>query len=136
VAPAESRFPYQRWVDEAKVPTPDVTLTVVESNEPCNGRRACTIPEEGMIWLGPEYGALETHRDFLHELGHNFDDDVMTPGARARFRALSRHPSIPWAEPGLAELFAETYRQCALTTPAGTPIAGLRWRAAKLPPVG
>lgn len=35
VAPPGAHFPYQQWVDEAKVPTPDATIAVVEDAAGC-----------------------------------------------------------------------------------------------------
>jgi hypothetical protein len=65
-------YPYQRWVDKAKVPTPDVPVEVRE--EPCGdpGLRACTDLHPGgsaTMYLPPQRGARAL---FYHELGHVF----------------------------------------------------------------
>ena len=60
VEPAGSHFPYQRWIDEAKIPTPAINITLEETSMPfgCPGRTtsyvACTTPSEGRIWIAPE----------------------------------------------------------------------------------
>lgn len=112
---------YQRWVDEAKVPTPDVTLTVVETDlaHGCPVRDmnyACTSPAEKMIWQAPASGAKAT---FYHELGHNADHYMLPEWMRAHFMAIMRLPGSWWVagdgrtlEP--AEWFAEAYAECAV----------------------
>jgi hypothetical protein len=61
-------YPYQRWVDEAKVPTPDVTEQVVESaSAPCEEVLACT--DGPTIYL---LSHLAVRGTFYHELGHVF----------------------------------------------------------------
>lgn len=118
VAPAGS--PFQRWVDEAKVPTPEVTLTVVETPGPhgCPGRTldypACTA--EQTVWISQE--AQAPRQVFLHELGHNVDA-LMPEWMRARFMAIMGLTG-PWrleGEPaplGPNELFANVYAECAV----------------------
>ncbi len=131
IEPVGSHFPYQRWVNEAAVPTPSVTLTVVE--EPCPGEEdldvACTIPEEATIWMDPRrvigrhgWWAREV---FYHEMGHNFDADVLSEAERAGFARL-RGTRRQWEYPeestangnfGLEEVFADAYAGCALDLP-------------------
>lgn len=118
VAPAGS--PYQRWADEAKVPTPSVTLTVIE--EPCptylaggSEALACTMRGTNTIWMSPE--AWSPKETFFHELGHNFDYYDLTEWERNRFRGLV-HDYRPWeANPeGPNEGFAAAYALCAMGT--------------------
>lgn len=125
IEPVGSHFPYQQWADEAKVPTPDVTLTVIETEglHGCPGRdldyQACTAPAEGKIWISPSAiqagGAREI---FYHEIGHNVDADVLAPWMREHFMAIYGL-SGPWVlegEPapfGPNEMFAEVYKECA-----------------------
>lgn len=105
---------YQQWVDEAKVPTPNVTLTVIE--EACTDlpggdtAEACTAPG-GTIWaLGVD------RKDFLHEVGHNADYYTLPQWARDRFRLLIHDPREWRADPnGPNEKFASTYARCAIT---------------------
>src|SRR4051794_28454738 len=80
IEPAEAHRPYQRWVDEAFVPTPDITVSVVESPTPCGGEdgrgdiaMACTN-NSSMIELVVTLGTRNT---FLHELGHIWDATAM-----------------------------------------------------------
>jgi hypothetical protein len=113
--------PYQRWVDEAQVATPDVTIAVIEGEpERCSGADGCT--DGTAIWIQPIPGWLAgTRLAFLHELGHVFDFTTLPEWARAQFRVLTGYATKPWADEGerlgLAELFAESWRLCAW--PAG-----------------
>lgn len=80
-----------------------------------------------MIYFDPAVLGLPriAHQEFLHEVGHNFDIDVLPEWARWRFRVLSGHLSMVWWH-GVAEDFAETYRMCAWPTEAELPVQGLR----------
>lgn len=125
IAPAGS--PFQAWADEAKVPTPEVTITVVEveGEDACPSRagysyEACTVPSESTIWFSTRLLGSEFERQvFLHELGHNADADLATERIRARFEEIMGR-SGPWVlegEPapyGPDELFADVYAQCAV----------------------
>ncbi len=116
IEPPESHFPYQQWVDEAKVPTPDVTLTVVEDSSGCEEEAsACTGPESATIWLDPlvlqERAAVR--ETLLHELGHRVDY-VMPEWMRLRFLSLRRDKRAWRAPPNSPnEQFAEAWRLCA-----------------------
>lgn len=129
VAPAASNYPYQRWVDEAKVPTPDVTLTVIEEacEGPTDSSSACTIPGTFIIWQAPVVRAREV---FLHELGHNVDYYVLPQWMRERFQLLV-HEERPWtAEPnGSKEYFASAYAKCAILGPKWDRDPGLSLNA-------
>jgi len=126
VEPIGSHLPYQRWVDESAVPTPDVTIEVIETEagHGCPGRQfdyiACTAPWERKIWIDEAGAVSRRPREiFMHELGHNFDADVLPEWARERFDALEGLGG-PWViteEPQPmtpSEWFAETYAQCAM----------------------
>jgi hypothetical protein len=70
------------------------------------------MSQPATIW----FGRSADRGDFLHELGHQFDYNVMTDAARASFMRIARL-SGPWrsASPNPAhERFAEAYRMCAL----------------------
>ena len=41
--PAGSHFPYQQWIDESAVPTPDVTIEVVEEEPASGGGLRCRV---------------------------------------------------------------------------------------------
>lgn len=126
IEPPGSHFPYQQWADEAKMPTPDATLEVVETGAEhgCPGRdlnyAGCTSPQTGMIWVAPEaFAAIGPRRTFWHELGHNVDADLQ-PWMRERFMALLGL-SGAWVvegepKPGDSpdELFATAWPECAL----------------------
>jgi hypothetical protein len=106
--------PYQGWVDAAHVPTPPgaVTLRVA----PCpvaQSAGGCVLRGRHEIFLSP---ASRDRRTLLHELGHIFDQTVMTPAARARFRALVGRRGAWAAVAGgdsAEEQFAEAYALCA-----------------------
>jgi hypothetical protein len=106
--------PYQAWVDAARVPTPPglVTLRVA----PCPvapSAAGCVFRGRSEIFLSPSSG---DRRRLLHELGHVFDQQVMTAAARARFQALVRRRGA-WASSAggdsAEEQFAEAYALCA-----------------------
>lgn len=62
--------PYQRWVDGAKVATPDGEYRVYGREgcpDPAYAGDACTTPATREI-----YGVAGDRGVFLHELGHNF----------------------------------------------------------------
>lgn len=115
VEPVGSHFPYQQWVDEAKVPTPNVTLTVEEEGCPGAEAPACTEPGAYTIWDAAEY---KPRKVFYHELGHNFDYYVLPEWARVRFSRLTGNSRDWSADPsGPNEMFAEAYARCAITGP-------------------
>ena len=125
IEPEGSHFPYQQWVDEAKVPTPDITLTLIEA--PCPEEDevfyACMGRAEQTIWVNLE---MMGRRDawpraiFYHEIGHFFDYLDLPEWARLRFREI-RHSGRPWVDEGkfegLEEVFADSYSGCALDRP-------------------
>ena len=92
VDPPAGAFPYQQWVDDAKVPTPDVEIHVIETMCPpelAGFALACTAKGTYTIWLSPEGGDRAT---FLHELGHNYDYYELGRWASRQFRATD--PSL------------------------------------------
>jgi hypothetical protein len=117
--PPAGSFPYQRWVDRAKVPTPDVRLRLFEA--PCpfelaqEFANACTGKGTFEIWMNAEGGTRER---FYHELGHNLDYYELGRWASRQFRKIVGDDR-PWrtkpGEVGLSphEIFAEAYAQCA-----------------------
>lgn len=114
IAPAGSKTPYQRWVDESKIPTPSITLTIIESGCPSSEDFAWACTQQGSftIWVGAEGRDRWT---FYHELGHNFDYYVLSVWARTRFQRITNTLTLPWQFEGTdpAERFAETYAHCA-----------------------
>lgn len=134
--PIGSKFPYQQWVAGAHVPTPDVTVSLVEA--PCPelpSALGCT--DGSTIWIAPS--GVEEHwrpRETLyHEIGHLFDMAYLTPQLRHSFRALVK-ANGPWftsshssSDPG--EKFAEDYAACALDRPNFSAISEAPYR----PPV-
>ena len=66
--PPESHFPYQQWVDEAKVPTPNGSVSVVEDTAACTEQPVLGCTDGGTVWM-QWIGGRAT---FDHELGHIF----------------------------------------------------------------
>jgi hypothetical protein len=120
-------YPYQQWVDEAKVPTPDVTITVGEDMARCGVFSGGCTDSRTYIEMQPEEEARKT---FDHELGHVWDSTTMQPWQRSRYLGLIRRPHLPWTVAELEavegkpfegwsprypaqEFFADTYSLCA-----------------------
>jgi hypothetical protein len=103
--------PFQRWADRSAMPTAPGTVTVDLNSSMCGESAACTTAFPPTIW----FGSAADRGDFLHELGHQFDYNVMTDAARASFMRIAGL-SGPWrsTNPNPAyERFAEAYRMCA-----------------------
>ena len=119
IDPHQGVYPYQRWVEQSDVPTPDVNLRLIETTCPpelVGFATACTQRDTFTIWMNPE-GATKAR--FYHELGHNFDYYELGRWASRRFREIIGDDR-PWrtkpGEIGLSphEIFAEAYGICAL----------------------
>jgi hypothetical protein len=93
IEPTGSHHPYQQWVDEARVPTPAGTITVVESTLDC-GEPDLGCTDGTTIWV--EWPA--NRFTFLHELGHLF---------------AFQHPELAAFT---SERFANSYSLCARLT--------------------
>lgn len=115
-------YPYQRWANRAEVPTPETTLTVIETRREGSSTAAGTHT----IWFGltPAWSARHT---FLHELGHNFDYYSLADQGRDHIREILGTDQ-PWRDESVPpyesphEMFAEVYAACAM-----------RWRARRPP---
>lgn len=116
-------LPYQRFVDESLVPTPNVEVTVREQNPPCvvgGGFKpfGCTFYEPGAIEIVMLPHQWMMRGTFFHELGHVYDDSEVQPWQREAFSELAvanGRPwgnELPWGE-GVDEWFAEAYSLCA-----------------------
>jgi hypothetical protein len=123
IEPVGSHFPYQRWIDESQMPTPDVTLEVIEQppGQGCPsvpGVDACSVVAEDRVWIGAADLIGNNPREtFMHEIGHYEDADVMPEWARERFDTLYGLGG-PWLLPGSGQMtagewFAEAYAECA-----------------------
>lgn len=122
--------PYQRWADEAKVPTVDAVVHEVAC--PTSTTPGCALG--GQIWMPPDY--TQPKRLFLHELGHLYDEAVLTTDDRAWFMARVFRDGRAWYQ-GPIELFAELYRRCAVRATASFnnqyQLPGSKWvRAADI----
>lgn len=104
--------PFQTWADRSLVPTPPGAVVVIR--ERCrDGRHSyCASATEPVIWLAPGRVPEST---FLHELGHVFDQQVLTDAHRAQFLAQNWMAHRPWRadEDSPQEQFAEAYSVCA-----------------------
>lgn len=106
--------PYQAWADAAHVPTPAGAVTLHLTPCPVGESAAgCVLRGQRAIHLAPEG---RNRRTLLHELGHVFDQSVLTAPSRARFQALVRRRGA-WAGAASTdpaeEKFAEAYAVCA-----------------------
>ena len=117
VEPPDSHYPYQQWIDEAKVPTPDGTVTVLsdDGSEWCG--LGCADVASRTIWV--RSGLILTPRVvFTHELGHIFDGLEMTDSDRRRFIGISGRRAMAWwdgpRDRRAGEWFADAYARCAL----------------------
>lgn len=110
IEPPHSRWPYQQMVDRAYVPTPSVTLTVVEglAGNPC-GVTAQGCTDLHSIWI-PRINRSEAKWILYHELGHT--DDVYRLSSEAR-ESIARLLGEPVWVPGYNELFADSFGFCA-----------------------
>ena len=116
--PFQGAYPYQRWVEQSDVPTPDVNLRLIEATCPpelVGFATACTQRDTFTIWMNPE-GATKSR--FYHELGHNFDYYELGRWASRQFRRIigdDRRWRTKPGEIGLSphEIFAEAYSECA-----------------------
>jgi hypothetical protein len=98
IEPMGSHFPYQRWVAEAKVPTPAGTVTVTEDISGC-GEVDLGCTDGTTIWVDLVGGRFT----FLHELGHifAFQHPELAPFGNERFaNSYSLCASLPRIAPG------------------------------------
>jgi hypothetical protein len=111
----------QALVDASKVPT--APGAVVVDLRPCPGSAYEGCWEPGVLHV-PTARGVDVRWTLMHELGHVFDDRVLTRAERAAFKRVIRY-SGAWAtgaEPA-GERFAEAYAGCAIY--ARAPYGGL-----------
>jgi hypothetical protein len=108
--------PYQRWVDQAKIPTPRGIIRLDLTEYGCAGY-VCAYPTEQPPRIVLFFDSFDryTRYDTLHEVGHVFAAE-RGDGA---FRRAFRHILGRWDE----EWFAQAYSWCAVN-----PRAPARWR--------
>lgn len=109
-----SRHGLQMWVEEMKMPSPDVTLTLLSSNcpflESTGIIKACTRRGDYTIWF-----PRGDHETLFHEIGHNVDYYVAPEWMRYRFRVLTGDWRDWEADPnGPNESFAAAYARCSV----------------------
>lgn len=121
IAPESSLVPYQAWVDASRVPTPDVTLTILADPNGSACRHdavehgACTDPATEKIWMNAL--AANSREIFLHEIGHNADFAMLDDTERAAFMAIygfvgAWQTGTSTASPH--EAFAQVWAECAV----------------------
>jgi hypothetical protein len=125
IAPPGSGFPYQRWVDEAAMPTPDLSISIIEGDSegegwPCHvpyapkPLAACAFVEQGTAYFDPLGG--EPRFTLYHELGHFVDVATLTDADRRWFADFIRMPVDPWLSEvthnTAGEDFASVYATC------------------------
>jgi len=107
--------PYQSWIDRAQAPMPGGTLQLRLARCPAAPAWAsgCADIDDDAIYLTQ---LARSPDRLLHEVGHFFDEKVMTPRFRARFSRLvgSRGAwgAAAQTDPP-SEKFAEAYSLCA-----------------------
>jgi hypothetical protein len=138
IEPLGSHFPYQRWIDESLVPTPEEIVPLIETPQPCGlpETAACTsgpgAPPE--IQIAPRQPEGNQRSDFLHEVGHRFEAQYLSEESRLLFLRDIGRPTLQWTIPagpypgweleGGAEWFADTYAVCARVPHPGRPQMG------------
>ena len=122
IEPPEARWPFQAWIDGGLLPTPTVTISVVEEDIyspdwPCGESGACVEAAISPIYFGTIWRDAATARPlFWHEMGHEFDAYVLSEAQRARLMVLLGFRDVPWwggGEFSAAEEFANVYSDCA-----------------------
>lgn len=109
VGPSGAR--YQEWVDVSPVPTPPRALAVVEGSCP-DGQilaLACTGRGDPTIYMADtqEYRTGSLRYRFLHEVGHQFDFQMLLERDRAEVAAILGDATYD------PEAFAHAYAYCA-----------------------
>jgi hypothetical protein len=117
---------WQRWANEAKVPTVRrlvLDVSAVDAQNYCGGADACSMGWEGgqarETIVAPDAG----RRDFYYELGHQFDWQILNDGDRSYLAREWGDPHSRWldstasvnagAEDGLEAVFPQIYADCA-----------------------
>jgi hypothetical protein len=103
---------YQGWADAAATPTPTGVVDLVFASCPVPISDGCiTYGAPPTIFLG---SAVRDRPILMHELGHAFDAQRMTPADRAAFEAIFADRRQWRAAPNSPhERFAEAYSLCA-----------------------
>ena len=106
--------PYQSWADRALVPTPPGLVTLHLAPCPTAASAAgCVLRGRPEVFLAP---GAQDRKTLLHELGHVFDQSVLTDPLRRTFQSVLRRPGV-WAGAASVdpaeERFAEAYALCA-----------------------
>lgn len=112
----------QLWANEAKMPTPpgNVEIRGIEDDATCSDEWACALP--GVIYIDAAVPLHDLRPAFLHEMGHEFDFELLTESERSEFTELAGVPGRPWdfEIPGVdihktspREYFAEAFGLCS-----------------------
>lgn len=125
-------WPYQRWVNRARVPGLQRVVQVIERDCLPTSDLACAVPTaQPGIFLNPAYNANILRPVLLHEIGHLLDLFVLTQEDRWALSNTLRLPAWdPSTNPEQAhsvsgEAFASRYASC------GYPLYKPRRRPAK-----
>jgi hypothetical protein len=103
---------FQAWANTAAVPTPTGVVDLVFATCPDAISDGCIYHgAPPTIFLGPE---VRDRPILLHELGHAFDAQRLTPAYRSAFERIFGD-TRPWRSPPNSphERFAEAYSLCA-----------------------
>lgn len=104
------RYDYQRWIDQSRMPFPDVEVRVEYVDDPCGeGMTGCASPFEPRIWLSTNSaGRFNDRTVFFHEMGHEFIFLVVNSKRQDRLSRLFRVSPARWqgyTEEGVASLY-------------------------------
>lgn len=122
---------YQRWLNQATVPTPRMTLRIYRAPCPQDPRARGCIIKPNRIYIDPaverKWSPQGRRIALMHEVGHMFDFHVMTDRWRQRFEAILHLQGKSWDGPRSGfgpyasgppmEKFAENYAECAVVGP-------------------
>ena len=117
--------PYQSWIDASLVPVPHLRARFFGHAADCT----CESDYPPVIYLStggvdplfPDVDRL----GLMHEVGHLFDDRILSPADRLAFKRIDGQPNAPWHgplndaaggdDPGSPqEDFANAYSVCAV----------------------
>lgn len=120
IEPMGATRPWNSWVEEDWMPTPAVTISLVENTSGCAVALACT-DGYSTLWIMP----IGTGKGVLyHELGHIFNYAYLLnyPERQEVVKKLMGHPRLEWGwvESSTSvrtgtEYFADAYSLCART---------------------
>lgn len=117
IEPMGSTRPWNRWVEEDLMPSPEISIKLIEDTSGCAVGLACTNGYSS-LWILPVSGKSTLY----HELGNIFNYAYLLkfPERQEEVSRLLGHPKLPWGWDESAwttktgtEYFADAYGLCA-----------------------